>query len=599
MTDNQTPLTTGLDFEQWKPRKTAMKARSQSEGAPSNPATAPTPVAAPKASAPKSASSPHPRSSPSSTSRSSTATAKSSGSSASKSRKSSSPTDSKQPTGSPTAATAKPRSTPPSKELTRSNSTESTPASPPSWTTWPAPAKRKLLETALRERWLAQARSEQLPPPGNWATWYVRGGRGAGKTLTGAETLAGWITEWPGDYAIVAPTSHDAKTVCVEGAKSGLLRALGGERGGLIRTWNRSEGVLTLENGSKVFTDGADDGAFRIQGKNLHGAWCDEVGLWQKWDIAWHYSLRMAVRFEPARVIATGTPKMGHPLIAYLLKAPATVHTHMRTEDNIENLRGSAIEAMVAEWGGTTLGRQELEGEFIEALEGEMLKRPDWRYYPPANSFYAQHGAPRYDRLPGMSRIVCSWDTAVKDKTSADFWAGQAWGQSGADRILLRLFHAHAGFEQGKNAIRELTEWAQATWPRLPVVTLVEAAGLGPDVVKQLEREVQGLKTLAAKGDKVQRVWAASPALESHNCVLPGLASQTGESYEGSQTPTDVQAFVEECAMFRADMKHAHDDQVDAWAQMVNWTRSARVSVASVVRPMGRVPAIGQLGAGR
>ena len=39
-------------------------------------------------------------------------------------------------------------------------------------------------------------------------------------------------------------------------------------------------------------------------------------------------------------------------------------------------------------------------------------------------------------------------------------------------------------------------------------------------------------------------------------------------------TPTEVQAFVDECAMFRGDMKHAHDDQVDAWAQMINWTRS-------------------------
>src|SRR5579859_5408657 len=290
------------------------------------------------------------------------------------------------------------------------------------WTSWPPAAKRRLLEKALRERWRLQARAEQLQPEGDWNVWYVRGGRGAGKTRTGSETLAGWLIEWPGEYAIVAPTSHDVKSVCVEGSKSGLLRALGGERGGLVKTWNRSEGVLTLENGAKVFTDGADDGAFRIQGKNLHGAWCDEVGLWQKWELAWNYSLRPAIRFEPGRIIATGTPKMGHPLIAYLLKAPLTANTHMRTVDNIANVRGSSIEAMMDEWQGTMLGRQELEGEFIEALEGEILKRPDWRYYPPANSVYAD-GPPRYDRLPRLAQIVCSWDTAVKDKTTSDFWA--------------------------------------------------------------------------------------------------------------------------------------------------------------------------------
>ena len=45
----------------------------------------------------------------------------------------------------------------------------------------------------------------------------------------------------------------------------------GGERGGLIRNWNRSEGVIYMENGGKVYIDGANDGAFRIQGKNLRG----------------------------------------------------------------------------------------------------------------------------------------------------------------------------------------------------------------------------------------------------------------------------------------------------------------------------------------
>jgi predicted phage terminase large subunit-like protein len=383
------------------------------------------------------------------------------------------------------------------------------------------------------------------------------------------------------------------KSVCVEGSSSGLLKCLGGERGGLIRNWNRSEGVVYLENGAKVFTDGADDGAFRIQGKNLHGAWCDEVGLWQKWETSWNYSLRPAIRFEPALIIATGTPKMGHPLIQYLLEAPDAVSTHMPTSENIENLYGSSIEAMMREWQGTTLGRQELEGEFIEALEGEILRRPDWRYYPPARSFYAQHTTARYEDLPRFTQIVCSWDTAVKDKTTGDFWAGQAWGVVGADRFLLRLFHEHAGFEQGLSMIRELTEWAQATWPRVAVRTIVEAAGLGPDIVKQLEREVQGLKAIPAKGDKVQRAWAASPALETHHCVLPGRANQLGDSYEASLTPTDVQKFVDECALFRADMKHAHDDQVDAWSQMVNWTRQARASRIQV--PQGQLPAAGAL----
>jgi len=473
------------------------------------------------------------------------------------------------------------------------SSTPPTAASRPSWTSWPLAEKRLLLERALQERWRLIARPEQLPPDGEWRTWYVRGGRGAGKTRTGAETLAKWIADFPGEYAIIAPTYGDAKNVCVEGSKSGLLKVLGGYPGGLVENWNRSEGVVYMANGSTVFCDGADDGALRIQGKNLHGAWCDEVGLWQRWDTSWNYSLRPAIRFEPARIVATGTPKMGHPLIAYLLKAPHVAHTHMRTVDNLANLDESAVADMFAEWDGTLVGRQELEGEFIEAVEGEILRREDWRYYDPEWSFYAR-GEPAYAKLPRFTQIVHSWDTAVKDKTSADFYAGQVWGVRGADRFLLRSWHQHSGFEQAKQAIREIARWSLSVWNDCPTRILVEAAGLGPDIVKQLEREIQGLRAVAAKGDKVQRVWAASPALESHNCLLPGHAKPDGSSYEATQTPTDVQAFVEECAMFRGDMKHAHDDQVDAWSQMVNWTRARDVK-SRVSVPQARVPATGAL----
>ena len=448
------------------------------------------------------------------------------------------------------------------------------------------------------ERWKLTARTEQLPPEGDWRTWYVRGGRGAGKTRTGAETLAGWIAEYPGDYAIIAPTAHDVKSVCVEGTRSGLLAVLGGYPGPLVKNWNRSEGVIYMVNGSKVIVDGGDDGALRIQGNNLCGAWCDEVGLWDRWDMAWNYSLRPAIRFAPARIIATGTPKMGHPLIKYLLEAPLVALTHMRTADNEANLEGSAIADMRAEWGGTLLGRQELEGEFIEAIEGEILKREDWRYYPVRRSFYRNDGKPpAYDDLPRFTQIIISWDTAVKDKESADFYSGQAWGicapPKQADRFLLRLYHGHASFEQAKHEIRLMQEWAQKEWPRIPVRTIVEAAGIGPDIVKQLEREIQGLRTNPVKGGKVQRVWAASPALESHNCLLPGQATRDEMNYEATQTPTAVQGFVDECALFRGDMKHHHDDQVDAWSQMINWTRRSRPASISV--PAGYAEEPGEL----
>lgn len=223
-------------------------------------------------------------------------------------------------------------------------------------------------EAEWLDRWELYARDEQLEPAGDWRVWYLRGGRGSGKTRTGAETLAGWIAgHEPGDWAIIAPTYGDARDVCVEGP-SGLIRALGGR----VENWNRSIGELFTVDGHRVFIDGADDGALRIQGKNLRGCWCDEVGLWRNPTRAWGESLSFAVRLEPGRIVATGTPKMGNVLVRELLADPTVVVTNMRTLDNAANLHPDAVRYLIDKWGGSRLGRQELEGEFLEDVPGAL-----------------------------------------------------------------------------------------------------------------------------------------------------------------------------------------------------------------------------------
>src|SRR6185369_9837083 len=128
-------------------------------------------------------------------------------------------------------------------------------------------------------QWRNQARADQLPPTGKWRTWYVRGGRGSGKTWTGAHTIAEWILSdpEPGEWGVVAPTFEDGWATCIEGP-SGLLAAFDttaqkvkqGESA-LVRHWHRSWGELRLRSGHLVRVASADDGGLRIQGKNLKG----------------------------------------------------------------------------------------------------------------------------------------------------------------------------------------------------------------------------------------------------------------------------------------------------------------------------------------
>jgi predicted phage terminase large subunit-like protein len=261
------------------------------------------------------------------------------------------------------------------------------------------------LRQAIRGmEWRLQARLPQQPPDGEWRTWYIRGGRGGGKTWTGSHTLSEWIAQNPGkDWAIVAPTYGDARDVCVEGP-SGLLSALGLPRH--YKPWNRSLGELNLPDGGTVYIDGADDGALRIQGKNLAGLWADEVGLWRQWKTAWEESIAFAVRIDPARIIATGTPKRGHPLVKRLMDDPTVARTVVRTLDNAPNLSRAALDELLRRYEGTELGRQELEGDILSDVPGALVKRDQIQYAQPPRRYHEN------ELVPDYSRIVVAIDPA-------------------------------------------------------------------------------------------------------------------------------------------------------------------------------------------
>lgn len=247
---------------------------------------------------------------------------------------------------------------------------------------------RKRQRTDPHQAWLKVARPDQLPPPGEWRTWLVRGGRGSGKTRSGAQALAKWITDdpEPGDWGIIAPTYRDAWTKCVEG-ESGILQAFGTSMGEIkdhrsakIRSAYRTYGEITLYSGHVIRVDSANDGALRVQGENLKGAWCDEVGLWAKWQTAWDESINYAVRKGAARIIATATPKISRPaakLMRRLIRNDDgdTVVTRLRTGDNIANLSQRFYRSIVARATGTRLERQELEGELLDDVEGALWSR--------------------------------------------------------------------------------------------------------------------------------------------------------------------------------------------------------------------------------
>lgn len=210
------------------------------------------------------------------------------------------------------------------------------------------------------------------------------------------------------------------------------------------------------------------------------------------------------------------------------------------------------------------------------AREGELLKRSHFRYFDPRP----------LDEDPGslpFFRLISSWDTAFKDKTTSDYVVGTVWGTRGADRFLLRKVREQMRFGATKRAIKEIDAWMRATWPGLPVHHVIEKSANGVDVIAELKREITGVVEYTAATDKILRAEAAEPCLEAGNVWLPGWGLPDGSDYD-ARTPAWVQEFVEELVAFN---NGEHDDQVDSWSQAMNWLNAKGSREATFSMPSG------------
>src|SRR5260221_3633428 len=237
---------------------------------------------------------------------------------------------------------------------------------PGGFLSWPARDQRLY---TMRARRLSKARPEQLPPEGDWRTWLLLSGRGFGKTRLAAEDVSYYgMKHGASRIAIVAATFADIRDTCVEG-ESGLLSVLPVDE---IEFWNRSMGELRLKNGT-LYRGFSADQPDRLRGPQFHRTWCDELAAWQRMDETW---TQLSTRLKPdPRIIVTTTPRP-LPLIKALVKDPTVRVTRGSTFDNAANLADSALAVLRAKYEGTRLGRQELAGEIVDALEGALLQPP-------------------------------------------------------------------------------------------------------------------------------------------------------------------------------------------------------------------------------
>ena len=222
-------------------------------------------------------------------------------------------------------------------------------------------------------RWNFWARPGQRPPAGDWSIWLIMAGRGFGKTRAGAEWVRS-IAEGDGSarFALVGANYAETRTVMVEG-ESGLLSIAPPDQ---RPAWEPSLKRLTWDNGAQAHLYSAAEPEGLRGPQHSHG-WCDEIAKWMnnagQAEAAWD-NLKMGLRlgYRP-QLVATTTPRPV-PLVRALVSGDIAV-SKGRTLDNDLHLPVAFLTAMNADYRGTRLGRQELDGELIEDVEGALWTR--------------------------------------------------------------------------------------------------------------------------------------------------------------------------------------------------------------------------------
>jgi phage terminase large subunit-like protein len=252
------------------------------------------------------------------------------------------------------------------------------------------------------------ALDHQLPPEGDWRTWVIMGGRGAGKTRAGSEWVRSEVEGSPPlapgrsrRVALVGETIEQVREVMIMG-DSGILACSPPDR---RPVWEATRKRLVWPNGAvaQVFSAHEPES---LRGPQFDAAWVDELAKWKKAEDAWdmlQFGLRLG---QTPRQVVTTTPR-NISVLKRILDNKSTVVTHAPTEANSAYLADSFLAEVRERYEGTRLGRQELDGILLEDAEGAL-----WTL--------AMLEALQVERVPELDRVVVAVDPPVSGHNRSD-----------------------------------------------------------------------------------------------------------------------------------------------------------------------------------
>lgn len=384
--------------------------------------------------------------------------------------------------------------------------------------------------TVARFEWALWARPNQTAPPCDWRVWLNLGGRGSGKTRTGAEWVRDQVESGRcGRIALVARTGADVRDVIVEG-ESGLMS--------ICPPWNMPKYLpakrrLEWDNGAIATTYTAEE-PDQLRGPQHDGAWCDELAAWaypEAWDQLM-FGLRLG---NDPRAVVTTTPRPT-PLVRRLLADPLTAVTRSRTVDNRANLAPAFLSQIVKRYEGTRLGRQELDGEVIDDLPGALWKREIFDTL-------------RVHEAPALRRIVVAIDPAVTATEDSD--------ETGI--VVAGVDHRGHGYVLEDGSLRDTVDaWARkavALYRKHSADRIVAEVNNGGDLVERVLRTVErnipftAVRASRGKSTRAEPIAALYEQGRVHHVggmvdLEDQLAAFTSDGYQGIGSPDRADASI-------------------------------------------------------
>ncbi len=232
-----------------------------------------------------------------------------------------------------------------------------------------------------------------------------------------------------------------------------------------IPTWRR----LQWPNGAVAQVFSAEEPE-SLRGPQFTAAWCDELAKWRQAEATFdmlQFGLRLGER--PRQVITT-TPRP-IALIKKLIADPATALTRAGTQVNARNLAPVFLDHVLTRYGGTRLGRQEIDGEIVEKRQDALWRR-------------AALEACRVEKAPSLSRIVVAIDPPASARKGADACGIVAAGATDNGTIYVLNDASAAGLSPQAWAMKAI-----ALWQRLQPILVAEVNG--GDMVRAVIREAE------------------------------------------------------------------------------------------------------------